>query len=777
MIDEKNLCLKLAKANTSKEVIKILKKEKLWDDPNYWENFDKNANNFSTIGAQQSSALNALVEKFVNQGDSILTNECLMKGIDPKDLTNAPNSLKDAMEKFLNIPNGDLDQISDKERTTLARKCGGVCVTGEKDYPTYAVFDFGEGQHPEDFEDTFLALSRSNKTGIPFVQGKHCSGGTGSLLFCDDGLQLIISRRNPKLKNTNQSDEIGWTITRTIPARAGARNPVIKYLVINKKVPRFDFEPLQILPIENKKDPLSQDWEHGAFVKLFSYDIGPSLRSINNMDLIYKLSLNMVSPVFSLRFYERRGGKGNSPENNVNGLRVRLKEDRGNNVEPNPFSINFSIDKQNFSGEIFVVKNSADFSRWHGGEGLMFTLNGQTNAFQSSAFFSRKKVNMDYLKKNLIVLVDCSSLDNEHIGKMFMNNRESARQTAFKKLVEAELETIIGSHNGLKKMKEKYRAENIKNKLGNSKPLEDTLNAVLKKSPILSRILSGGSRLNNPINTSNQGTSGVFSSQFYPSFFDLEKSHKKFTKTNPREVQKTRKSNFAFNTDAPNDYLTRSKDPGSYDVYLDGKLINSKPSFYGSDGIWHLTVDPFKSKTGTVHKIEIKIHGVHKATPFDEVFYVKVMPFIKTSPSSSKSSKKKGKGNKKGSSPNNYGLPDCISVKKGDQNWQRLNFSNDSALALEIDSSGNGYDYYINDDNIVMKNEMALPNNDSEVIESLFRTSLILYGMSLAAKHSAGCYKNLQNFDLTEFSMQATEAYSVIAIPSTTKLASAHEDL
>ena len=153
------------------------------------------------------------------------------------------------------------------------------------------------------------------------------------------------------------------------------------------------------------------------------------------------------------------------------------------------------------------------------------------------------------------------------------------------------------------------------------------------------------------------------------------------------------------------------------------------------------------------------------------------MPFLKTSPSSSKSSKKKGKGNKKGSSPNNYGLPDCISVKKGDRNWQRLNFSNDSALALEIDSSGNGYDYYINDDNIVMKNAMALPNNDAEVVESLFRTSLILYGMSLAAKHSAGCYKNLQNFDLTEFSMQATEAYSVIAIPSTTKLASAHEDL
>ena len=50
MIDEKKLCLKLARANTSNEVIKILKKEKIWDDPNYWEYFDKNPNNFSQIG-------------------------------------------------------------------------------------------------------------------------------------------------------------------------------------------------------------------------------------------------------------------------------------------------------------------------------------------------------------------------------------------------------------------------------------------------------------------------------------------------------------------------------------------------------------------------------------------------------------------------------------------------------------------------------------------------------------------------------------------------------
>ena len=202
---------------------------------------------------------------------------------------------------------------------------------------------------------------------------------------------MIISRRNPSIRNTNESDEIGWTITRKFPATGTSRSDTVKYLVINNKIPRFAFEPLQILPKENKDDPFSDYWEYGAFIKLYSYDIGPTIKSVGNMDLVYKLSLNMVSPVFPLRFYERRGVKGHSPEINMNGLEVRLKEDRGGNIEPNPFSINFSVDNQNFSGEIYVVKPEANIGRWHGNEGLLFTLNGQTNAFEKSDFFLERQ--------------------------------------------------------------------------------------------------------------------------------------------------------------------------------------------------------------------------------------------------------------------------------------------------------------------------------------------------------------------------------------------------
>lgn len=46
------------------------------------------------------------------------------------------------------------------------------------------IYDNGEGQHPKDFESTFLSLVKGNKINIQFVQGKYNMGGSGALVFC-----------------------------------------------------------------------------------------------------------------------------------------------------------------------------------------------------------------------------------------------------------------------------------------------------------------------------------------------------------------------------------------------------------------------------------------------------------------------------------------------------------------------------------------------------------------------------------------------------------------
>ena len=38
------------------------------------------------------------------------------------------------------------------------------------------IYDDGEGQCPQDFEDTFLSLVSGNKNEIQFVQGKYNMG-------------------------------------------------------------------------------------------------------------------------------------------------------------------------------------------------------------------------------------------------------------------------------------------------------------------------------------------------------------------------------------------------------------------------------------------------------------------------------------------------------------------------------------------------------------------------------------------------------------------------
>ena len=45
------------------------------------------------------------------------------------------------------------------------------------------------------------------------------------------------------------------------------------------------------------------------------------------------------------------------------------------------------------------------------GEGLLFTVNGQTHGIIPAAFFRQKRVGLDYLADSLLVLCDCDGLE------------------------------------------------------------------------------------------------------------------------------------------------------------------------------------------------------------------------------------------------------------------------------------------------------------------------------------------------------------------------------
>ena len=124
-------------------------------------------NNYAIIGNQQEAAEVALVEKFVNCIDHLLILKCLELGIDPKGV-DAPSSMAEAVEKFFNINRGDFSSLNHTARSELADNIKFI-ATGKKDSPCYIISDLGEGQHPQDFETTFLSLNTANKSDIKFV--------------------------------------------------------------------------------------------------------------------------------------------------------------------------------------------------------------------------------------------------------------------------------------------------------------------------------------------------------------------------------------------------------------------------------------------------------------------------------------------------------------------------------------------------------------------------------------------------------------------------------
>ena len=140
----------------------------MMNNPKNWHPYGDNKANFGTFENQQSNSSSALIEKVTNSIDALLLKECKLRQIDPKS-DKAPNSIEDATEKFYGIPKGDIGELLKAKRAQMARDNIQIIATGNSNL---MIWDNGEGQHPDDFKNTFLSIANGNKTDIQFVQGK-----------------------------------------------------------------------------------------------------------------------------------------------------------------------------------------------------------------------------------------------------------------------------------------------------------------------------------------------------------------------------------------------------------------------------------------------------------------------------------------------------------------------------------------------------------------------------------------------------------------------------
>lgn len=762
----KELCIALMKAETEIEVIELLKEVGYWDNTSYWRYYGDKENNYSSAGNQADEAESALVEKITNSRDAILMLACLLRGIDPKS-SEAPNSVQDAVAHYFednpdNELAGQIKEWSKDKRREVAKNLS-VYISGHKPakdlFPCINIADKGEGQTPLDIPRTILSLGESIKRKIRFVHGKWNMGGTAALVYCgNENLQLIISKRNPQLLVDETIDitdrNWGFTIVRREDPIGGETTSTYKYLApLGENLSQNKGDLLNFysdtLPIFAKyNEPYSVESKWGTLVKLYEYETKYKQNVQGSGGILRPLDLLAPDLGLPFRLHEcRYDGTPGSFEHQVNGLKVRLFDDKGNSLEHGyPMQYNAVIAGEKFTFTLYAFKDDKAKTYRDAEKGVIFTLNGQSQGWLDDRIFTRNKVGLGFLKNSLFVIVDCSNLNYRAQEKLFVNDRVHLRKGPFREKIENVLVDYLSNHQGLTDLQEERKRKLKADKLDDSKPLESVLSNVFKHSSALSKIFLKGQRLSNAFKSQRvKGQDFKYKGKQYPTYFKFRKIE--YGKLLKRDAFLSTKSRIGFETDAENDYLIRKTKPGYYKLFVktDNALIEAKDKKidYGlklENGIATLNID-IDSEFLVNDKVKFIIHVSDPMRivdpPFENEFelHIKPKPQMKSGGNTGRSkppTKIPGKDRDK-----EYGIsfPKIYPVKE--EGWKDHEFDEYSALRVVRERSKTDdkqaveFTFYVNMDNIYLQHEVKDNIEEKKTLNAYFEFGMALLGISI----------------------------------------------
>lgn len=754
----KTLCLSLMRADSEDEAVAVLKDAGYWDNPSVWRYYGDNENNFSVIGSQQSFPDAALIEKLVNSIDARLTKECLLAGIHPEG-DKAPKSIKDAVSQFFEdnpsgYTSGLITEWDNKKRREISRGIT-LSATGSKPtvgtgLPCFTISDYGEGQTPSMIPRTLLSLNKSNKLRIPFVQGKFNMGGSGVLRFCGRRrLQLIVTRRDPRLLNPDESFPTdfhwGFTLVRRERPEGNARSSVYTYLAPieanvkprNGSVLNFSSETMPIFP--KVQDPYAVESDSGTLIKLYDYNVKGYKSHMFRKGLFSRVNLLLSEVALPIRFHECRdfGGKDRSFETTLTGLRVRLDDNRADNLEtgfPQPCPMRVMGEKM--TATIYAFKKGKAVTYRSKKEGVVFTVNGQAQGDLSERFFKRKNAgNFSYLADSILVLVDCSELSPTAIEDLFMNSRDRLSGDELRNQIEKELEYLIRHNQDLKDLKERRRREERDTRLEDSKPLEEILKSMLNNSPTLSQLFYKGTRINNPFQPHNATSKDHdWKGVRYPTYFRFKGLE--YGEALTRECPINVRARIYFETDAENEYFRRKIDPGEFELFqiIDGnEVVYDTYSCNLRNGIATLNLKlPDVCEVGDILYFKaVATDRTKVIEPFENQLSLRIGAEQKQK-KGNKSKRRKPPLERNGGNrelPSGMQLPNIQKVyessTEGHKTWADMTppFNKYTALTAknvgsddDDDDTSGIYDFSINVDNIYLQSEIKGSKRDPKVL-------------------------------------------------------------
>lgn len=757
---------KLYAAATEADVEAIIKAHPSIFKQENWHPIGDNESNFSIIENQQSNPIAALVEKVTNSIDAILMKQCLEENIDPKS-KEAPKSMDEAIDLFFpKHKNWDLFTARRQQAEEIQ-----IIADGPTRESAIIIYDNGEGQHPEKFENTFLSLMRGNKNEILFVQGKYNMGGSGAIVFCGEkGYQLIASKR------FDGSGQFGFTLTREHPLSQDEqdtkKNTWYEYLKIEGKIPAFDISEIDLRLLNRK-------FKTGTIIKMYSYQ----MKGVSGFAQDLNQSLNEflfkpVLPIFTIDTKERYPNN-KVLETTVYGLQRRLEEEE--DYVEDWFSEEYEdalFGKMKVTCYVFKAKQAgktaketkSDIQRryFKNNMSVLFSMNGQVHGHYTSEFITRS-LKYNLLKDYLLINVDCSKMKYDFRKSLFMASRdrlknggkaEELRDFLRKKLVKSKLDDINKRRKDTIGLESEDTAELIKSFAKN-----------LSKDSDLFKLLQNTLKLEEktkekPKEKENKGRrpereEKAFKPERFPSFFKLQ--HKP---NSPIPVPIGGEKTLRFETDVEDHYFDRTEEPGDLQVSIlnvkrrdtkggtekgndkePGELLNiikSSPD----KGTIKITFNPDTDlRQGDEVEVEATLKGAGVES-FVEVVFLKIVD----------PEQKKEMAPKEEDDYNNIGLPELVKVKQ--EQWEELEqhgISMDFKTVMSLQASGDILEkIYVNLDSQVYLNHRKKLKNEEQIIvaqkryiASVYFHSLFLYMITKKKKYKLALPKEETEEEIT----------------------------
>jgi hypothetical protein len=577
------------KTENENELYEIVMKDKLLSDNNNWLPYggkDKNdRSNFGTFENQQSSPVPALVEKITNAIDSLLLKKCRLGEIDPKGKF-APQDMATAVEKFFGIKNGDFSEIPQSGRRNIAEDIQ-IIAEGNRQIPNLIVYDNGEGQHPDDFQNTFLSLFQGNKTDIPFVQGKYNMGSTGAVIFCGEHrYQLIGSKLCDKL-NTRDSNEFGFTLVRKHPLTEAEESRLksswYEYFVIDGEIPRFSIEELDLGLYERK-------FETGSIIKLYSYGLPKGSRSYLTWDMWRDLNQYLYHPALPFLVYEKRwpAHVQKTPSKPILGNKTRLVLDERDKKEK---TITISVTDAKM-GEIFieahVFQPHVDQKEFIGNKAVVFTLNGQVHGSLPRTFISHD-LGFSLLRDHILIQVDCTKVKTSFRQDLFKGSRDRLNEGIKTEELIERLISVFKDNDELKLLNQNRKNKILRESVEDKSLLANVLSNLRIDKEIM-KLLKNNAEFNlfkKPGVTAKKDRDDKgkdakkpkYISKRFPSIFKIELNDDKFGRK-VKSIPLNGKGIIKFETNVEDEYLFRPKEKGELEI----AVLGIKPNNGDGDG-------------------------------------------------------------------------------------------------------------------------------------------------------------------------------------------------